>query len=83
MKIPGFNAKVTFDSVVNARKKDEIREEAKRLSGGGENNAKWFPHYQTAKKRVKEGLSMEERNAFEEEVEEWKRNGIPSVVQGE
>jgi len=71
-----------FDSVVNARKKDEIQEEAKRLSRV-ENNAKWFPHYQTVKKMVKEGLSVEERNAFEEEVEEWKRNRIPSVVQGE
>ena len=74
MKIPGFNAKMMFDSVVNARKKDEIWEEAKMLSRGV---------YQTVKKRVKEGLSVDERNAFEEEVEEWKRNGIPSVVQGE
>ena len=55
----------------------------KRLSRGVENDAKWFPHYQTVKKRVKEGLSVEDRNAFEEEVEEWKRNGIPSIVQGE
>jgi len=83
LKIPGFNVNVTFDSVVNAKKKDEIQEEAKRLAGGVENTVKWFPHYQTAKKKVKEGLSAEERNAFEDEVEEWKRNGIPSVVQGQ
>jgi len=74
---------VTFDSVVNAKKKDKIQEEAKRLAGGVENNMKWLPHYQTAKKTVKEGLTEEERKSFEDEVEEWKINGIPSVVQGE
>ena len=83
LKIPGFNDNVTFDSVVNAKMKNKIREEAKRLAGGVENNAKWLPHYQTAKKMVKEALTAEERNAFEEEAEEWKRSGIPSVVQGE
>ena len=83
MKIPGFNDNVTFDNVVNVKKKDEIQEEAKRLAGGVENNKKWLPYYQTAKKAVKAGLTEEERNAFEDEVEEWKTNGIPSVVQGE
>ena len=74
---------MSFDNVVNAWKKDEIREEAKRLAGGVENHVKWLPHYQTAKKNVKEGLTARERSAYEEEVEEWKMNGIPSVVQGE
>jgi len=83
LKIPGFNDNVTFDNVVNVKKKDEIQEEAKRLAGGVENNRKWLPYYQTAKKAVKAALTEEERNAFEDEVEEWKTNGIPSVVQGE
>ena len=74
---------MSFDSVVNVRKKDEIREEAKRLAGGVETTVKWLPHYQTAKKNVKEGLTARERSAYEEEVEGWKMNGIPSVVQGE
>jgi len=83
LKIPGFNDNVTFDNVVNVKKKDEIQEEAKRLAGGVENNKKWLPYYQTAKKAVKAALTEDERNAFEDEVEEWKTNGIPSVVQGE
>ena len=68
---------------MNVKKKDEIQEEAKRLAGGVENNKKWLPYYQTAKKAVKAALTEDERNAFEDEVEEWKTNGIPSVVQGE
>jgi len=74
---------VSFDTVVNAKKKDEIREEAKRLAGGIENNKKWLPYYRTAKKAVKERLTEEERKMFEDEVDEWTTNGVPSVVQAE
>jgi len=74
---------VTFDTVVNARKKDEIREEAKKLAGGAENNKQWLPYYRTAKKMVKEGLTEEERKMFEDEVDEWTANGVPREVQAE
>jgi len=78
-----LNLKVTFDTVVNANKKDEIREEAKRLAGGAENNKQWLPHYRAAKKTVKERLTEEERKTFEDEVDEWTTNGVPRAVQAE
>ena len=63
--------------------KDEIKEEAKRLSGGMDNPKRWLPHYQTAKKTVKDRLTEVEQKLFEDEVEEWNMNGVPSAVQGE
>ena len=75
--------KATFDTVVNSRKKLEIQAEAKRLAGGSEDSKKWLPHYQTAKKNVKDELSDEERESIEDEVEEWKTKGIPRAVQAE
>jgi len=83
LKIPGFNFTLSFDTVVNAKKKDEIKEEAKRLARGTENNKKWLLYYQTAKKVVKEGLTEEERKMFEDEVDEWITNSVPSAVQAE
>ena len=83
LKIPGFNDNVTFDSVVNSNMRDEIKEEAKRLAGGVEDQRQWLPHYQTAKKTVKAQLTEEERKSFEDKVEDWNKNGIPSDVQGE
>jgi hypothetical protein len=83
LKIPGFNLKVTFDRVLNVRKKQEILDEARKLAGGVENSKLWLPHYQAARKAVKETLTAEERKLFEDEAEEWKTNGIPHNVQGE
>jgi len=83
LKIPGFNFIVSFDTIMNTKKKDEIREEAKRLAGGKENNKKWLLYYWTAKKAVKERLTEEERKMFDDEVDEWTTNGIPSAVQAE
>jgi len=83
LKIPGFNYKVTFNTVLNARKKQEIQEEVKRLAGGAENSKKWLPHYQNAKKAVKEGLTEDEKESIEDEVEEWNTKGVPSAVQAE
>ena len=81
LKIPGFNLKVTFDTVVNTKKKREIQEEVEKLSGNAEDSRKWLPYYQTAKKNVKEGLSEEERKEIEMEVDVWKASGIPREVQ--
>ncbi|KAF8955367.1 hypothetical protein BDZ97DRAFT_1926875 [Flammula alnicola] len=81
MKIPGFNLKVTFDSVVAERKKKEIEEEAKEQAGGEHESKHWIKYYQGAKKAVKEGLSDEERAEYEREVEEWKTRGVPKEVQ--
>ncbi|KAF8961700.1 hypothetical protein BDZ97DRAFT_1921028 [Flammula alnicola] len=83
LKIPGFNFNVTFDTVVQAKKKMEIQEEARRLSGGSEDTKKWLPYYQTAKKSIKETLSEAERDEYEQDVEEWKTAGIPKEVQAE
>jgi len=81
LKIPGFNFNVTFDSVVNAKKKVEIQEEVQRLAGGTEDSKKWLPYYQTAKKTVKESLSDDEKASFEEDVNKWKIGGVPKEVQ--
>ena len=81
MKIPGFNNRATFDTVLTAKKKTEILEEAKIRAGGSEDSKKWLPHYQGAKKAVKEILTDEERRMIEEEVEEWNTKGVPSDVQ--
>ena len=81
LKIPGLNLKVTFDTVVNSKKKKEIQEEVEKLSGNSEDSKKWLPYYQTAKKNVKERLSEEERKEIEQEVEVWKSSGIPREVQ--
>jgi hypothetical protein len=69
--------------VVQSKKKAEIQEEAKRLAGGSHDPRKMFPHYQTAKRIVKENLSEEEKLLFEEEVKDWKAKGIPREVQAE
>jgi len=72
---------VTFDTVVNTKKKREIQEEVEKLSGNAEDSRKWLLYYQTAKKNVKEGLSEEERKEIEMEVDVWKASGIPREVQ--
>ena len=81
MKIPGFNDHATFDTVLTAQKKTEILEEAKIRASGSEDSKKWLPHYQGAKKAVKEILTDEERRMIEEEVEEWNTKGVPGEVQ--
>ncbi len=83
MKIPGFNCKVTFDSVVLHHKKKEIEELAMSMAGEGtaENNRKWFPFFQTAKKQIKNELSDEETEQYMQEVSEWEKNGVPLDVQ--
>jgi hypothetical protein len=81
MKIPGFNLNVTFDTVLNKKKKTEIQEEVEKLSGNVDDSRKWLPFYQTAKKNIKERLSDEERSEIEQEVREWKQSGIPKDVQ--
>ncbi|KAF8952544.1 hypothetical protein BDZ97DRAFT_1768397 [Flammula alnicola] len=64
---PRIQLNVTFDTVVQAKKKMEIQEEA-----GG---------CPTAKKSIKDTLSEAEREEYEREVEEWKTAGIPKEVQ--
>ena len=81
MKIPGFNLHVTFDTVVNAKKKIEIQEEVQNLSGNTEDSKKWLPFYQMAKRNIKERLTEEEKQEIEDEVEKWKKTGIPREVQ--
>jgi len=81
LKIPGFNLHVTFDTVVNAKKKIEIQEEVQNLLGSTKDSKKWLPFYQTAKMNVKERLTEEEKQEIEDEVEEWKGSGIPREVQ--
>ena len=83
MKIPGFNVKITFNTVLNARKKVEIQEEVKKLAGGAESSKKWLPHYQNAKRIVKERLTEDEKESIQDEVEEWNTTGVPSAVQAE
>jgi len=83
VKIPGFNLNVTFDTVVQTKKKAEIQAEAKELAGGIEDSKKWLPHYQTAKKNIKEQLTNEEKAIIEEEVKVWKEVGIPRKVQAQ
>ena len=84
MKIPGFNNKITFDSVVAFRKKKEIEAAAKVASGdpdGTEGSRTWLKHYQGAKKEIKENLTELECEAYNAEVAEWKKSGVPMEVQ--
>jgi len=82
MKIPGLNFNVTFNTVLQSKKKGEIQELAKRMTDGSEDPKKWLPHYQTAKKIVKDGLSEEEISMFEEEeVRVWQVTSVPREVQ--
>jgi len=81
LKIPGFNLNVTFDTVVNAKKKIEIQEEVQNLSGNTEDSKKWLPFYQMAKRNIKERLTEEEKQEIEDEVDKWKKTGIPREVQ--
>ena len=83
MKIPGFNFNVTFDTVVNSKKKAEIQEEVRKLAGGSEDSKKCLPYYQTAKKNVKGRLTKEEKEEYDEEVEKWKTTGVPKEVQAQ
>lgn len=73
---------MTFDTVLHSIKKAEIQEEAKRLAGGSEDSKKWLPHYQTAKKTVKERLTDEEKEHIEAEVKAWEAGGVPRDIQG-
>ena len=83
MKIPGFNDKVTFDSVVLFHKKQEIEALAKSMAGevATEDSQKWLPFFQTAKKQVKANLTDQETEDYLKEVEEWETNGVPLEVQ--
>lgn len=81
MKIPGFNCKVTFDSVVLFHKKKEIEDIAKGLAGGAESSRIWIRYYQGAKKQVKENLTDTEYDEYTRELEEWKKKGVPLEVQ--
>ena len=83
MRIPGFNCKVTFDSVVLYHKKKEIEELAQSMAGkgGAESHRKWFPFFQTAKKNIKKNLSDEEMEAYLKEVKDWEKDGVPLDVQ--
>jgi hypothetical protein len=81
LKIPGLNFNVTFDTVVQSKKKSEIQEIVRRMAHGSEDPKKWLPHYQTAKKLVKDGLSEEEREMFEEDVKVWQATSVPREVQ--
>ncbi len=49
--------------------------------GAAENNRKWFPFFQTAKKQIKNELSDEETEEYMQEVSEWEKNGVPLDVQ--
>ena len=83
MKIPGFNYKVTFDSVVLYHKKQEIEALAKSKAGSGsaEDSRKWLPYFQPAKKEVKAKLTDKEKEGYLREVKEWENNGVPLEVQ--
>jgi len=81
LKIPGLNFNVTFNTVLQSKKKDEIQELTKRMADGSEDPKKWLPHYQTVKKIVKDGLTEEEISMFEEDVRVWQAIGVPREVQ--
>ncbi len=84
MKIPGFNNKITFDSVVAFHKKQDIEAAAKLAGGnpeGSEGSRTWIKYYQGAKKEIKENLTDAERAQYLAEVDEWKRVGVPMEVQ--
>jgi hypothetical protein len=68
--------------VLHRKKKAEIQEEAKRLADGSEDSKKWLPHFQTAKRIVKERLTDEEKKEVEDEVKAWEADGVPRDVQG-
>ena len=81
MKIPGLNFNVTFNTVVQSKKKAEIQELVRSMAGGSDDPKKWLPHYQRAKKIVKDGLSEEEIEMFEEDVKVWQETGVPREIQ--
>ena len=81
LKIPGLNFNVTFNTVLQSKKKGEIQELTKKMADGSEDPKKWLPHYQTAKKIVKDGLKEEEISMFEEDVRVWQVTGIPREIQ--
>lgn len=51
------------------------------MAGGSDDPKKWLPHYQRAKKIVKDGLSEEEIEMFEEDVKVWQETGVPREIQ--
>ena len=64
-----------------AKKKGKIQELTKRMADGSEDPKKWLPHYQMAKKIVKDGLTEEEISMFEEDVRVWQATGVPREIQ--
>lgn len=81
MKIPGFNCKVTFDSVVLVKKKAEIDELVTELSAGAQDSRTRLKYFQGAKKQVKENLTEDEYEEYARVLEEWKKKGVPLEVQ--
>jgi hypothetical protein len=69
--------------VLQTNKKAEIQAEAKRLAGGSEDSKKWLPHYQAAKRTIKENLLDEEKERYEAEAKAWEEEGIPRDIQAE
>ena len=51
------------------------------MADGSEDPKKWLPHYQMAKKIVKDGLTEEEISMFEEDVRVWQVTSIPREIQ--
>ncbi|KDR64989.1 hypothetical protein GALMADRAFT_149099 [Galerina marginata CBS 339.88] len=81
LRIPGFNISVTFDSVVMVEKKAEIEKLITEMTDALPGHPGWIRFYQRAKKQIKDELTEDERKAYEEKVEEWKRDGVPRDVQ--
>lgn len=83
-KIPGFNGKTSFNSVLIDAKRDEIAALASELAENAPPGSKnWFSKYQIARAKIKRGLSESEREELVAKQKEWDEVGVPPEVQSE
>ena len=80
MNIPGIKNKVTFETVFLEQKKSEINELHKSLSKGMDGKQA-IGLYSVAKKQIKDGLTEEEQEEYEQIVIEWKGEQVPLETQ--
>ena len=80
MNIPGMKSKVTFETVFLEQKKSEINELHKSLSKGMDGKQA-IGLYSVAKKQIKDGLTEEEQEEYEQIVIERKGERVPLETQ--
>ena len=80
MNIPGMKSKVTFEKVFLEQKKSEINELHKSMSKGMDVKQA-IGLYSVAKKQIKDGLTEEEQEEYEQIVLERQGERVPLDTQ--